>query len=294
MMEENNVEEEDHRHDDDHDDCCTSSVERGGYGRIPQDAGQNNAEDDYELQELLLIDRVIKQNSYSAFLLHSGEDCTSKMAIKILSDALTCMKRIVLLAMRGQDTTQKRVEDEAAQEFVMTEGIAMANELSLFPNTSLPLNGLQDSKYFIYNCTVTISDFQTYSRSRNHPTVYTSCLLLNLALAHHCLGVNGDSASFSKAAKLYSKGLQLLALAPPETPQVTVLSLMILAMNNIAHVHNAMGQHQESTTSISQLSALLRIVHTAASPCTFFSPCDVHRFTLNAMLGCMPKTAGAA
>lgn len=237
--------------------------------------------DVYGSQELvLLIDHAIKQNSYSAFLLHSREHSNND-AIQILSDALSSMKQIVvLLATQDRCTTDRRI----------------GMPIELFPNTSLPLNDLQDSMYFIYNYSVTVSDAgRSNARIFNHPAVFTSCILLNLALAHHCLGVqNGDCASLCKAENLYSKALQLIGVAPPDTSRTTVLSVMIIAVNNLAHVHSAMGQHQNARTFISQLSSLVQIVQTAAVPCTFFSPRDVHRFTLNVMLWCTPKTAGAA
>lgn len=165
--------------------------------------------------------------------------------------------------------------------------------IELFPNTSFPLNGLQDSKYFIYNYTMNVSDCH-HARTFKHPAVFTSGILLNLALAHHRLGVNGDHASFSKAENLYSMGLQLIGVAPPDTPRTTVYSVMIIAVNNLAHVHYALGHYQNARALISQLSSLLHVVQTAHSPSSFFSQRDLHRFTMNAMLWCTPKTAGAA
>lgn len=68
-------------------------------------------------------------------------------------------------------------------------------------------------------------------------TVISSCILFNLALCYHCLGVQGRDSAISKAVHLYRLSRQALYSDPFAYEVPAMMMIAILSLNNEASAH---------------------------------------------------------
>ncbi len=238
---------------------------------------QGTREREANVDGMLSLEHAVKMNNESALLLCSGEE--GGKAVLKLSQSLCLIRK--LLAIQGRNIDQQEDDAIGGVELTSVQKPALPTDLSM--------NGLQDSNYFIYNHTMSVP--AGHPRNPSHLPLYSACIVLNLAMAYHCLGTKGNQAAYKKAENLYSMSLQLLSLSHPDSICDTVLSMKILAVNNLAHVHDEKGHYEKSRYAIRQLSFLLQAVDSTG---TFFSARDLHKFVLNVMLWGAPKMAAAA
>jgi len=201
-------------------------------------------------------------------------------AVHQLSSSLTSIKKLL--------TIMQHIYTDQEREAFFEEPESTKVEMPVLP-TDRAMRGLRHPNYFIYNHCLSVS--ACHSRNSKHLPVYSACVVLNLALAHHRLGIKGNRAALNKAESLYSMALQLLNLPYPASTSEIILSMKIIAVNNLAQVHQETGAFEESNIFIRQLSLLLQ---TMVSTGTFFSEQDFNKLVLNVMLCGPPMLAAAA
>jgi hypothetical protein len=228
------------------------------------------------------IELAIRLNNESASLLCSGEDAK---AVARLSKSLTSMRRMIG-ARRSRGGRQCVLDGSSTEASSTTCGTS--SERPALPS-SLQIAALRDSDYFIYNRCMEVPSF--HQRSLKHLSLYSACIVLNLALAHHRLGIKGHRCSLNKAEKMYYVALKLLSGPSLPSKDETVLSMRIFAVNNLVQVHQERCQYDKAKAAVRHLSVLLdRVLSTG----TFFHKEELRRFVLNASLWEPPQMAASA
>lgn len=221
------------------------------------------------------MEAAVDLNNESAALLCSGED---GKAVARLSRSLTSMRQ--LIARHSRTGRQ-----------CPTPGDASARGSDLIPviPSSLQVPALRDSDYFIYSRCMEVPSF--HQRSHKHVSLYSACIVLNLALAYHRLGIKGHRCSLSKAERMYYMALQLLSGPSASSNSETALSMRVFAVNNLVQVHQEQCQYNKAQAGVKHLSALL---NEAMSSGTFFHKDELRKFVLNASLWEPPQMAASA
>jgi hypothetical protein len=131
--------------------------------------------------------------------------------------------------------------------------------------------------------------------------LYSACIVLNLALVHHQLGVQSVSQegrfNLFKAEKMYHMVLQLLqspclSNASFWSGRQAVVSMRLIALNNLAALHEAVWSISSTRSGNSEdtCAALVKQLHAALMQAridgdgSFLSDLDLQWFALNVEL----------
>jgi hypothetical protein len=224
------------------------------------------------------MESTIRLNNESSSLLCSGEDAK---AVERLSRSLTSMRRMVAMKCRI---------DSSGASTSSSCNTTSSEDRPALPS-SLQVAALRDSDYFIYSRCMEVPSF--HHRNSKHLPIYSACIVLNLALAHHGLGIKGRRSSLSKAERMYYMALQLISAGPYIPPKdETVLSMRIFAVNNLVQVHQEQCQYKKAKAAVKHLSNLLNGVSLFGG--TFFHKEELRKFVVNASLWEPPKIAASA
>lgn len=157
------------------------------------------------------------------------------------------------------------------------------------------MEDLQSPHCFIFNrCILVNVGEQTAGEcpefTDNLP-LYAGCIVLNLALLHHRIGVKsggGDRFSLLKAAKMYCMTLEIvhaLSLSSPSSSsgRHTALSMRLVALNNLAALNIDCRPGAVLTLVTNQVHVALEEVKTIDDVLLgrFFSDTDTRQFTAN-------------
>jgi hypothetical protein len=213
------------------------------------------------------IDYAIQLNNEGVTLLSAGED-----------------QKAVLNFIRSLAMVRKEIFNETPSDESSTSPFKSLR--SAMPSQA-PLSNLKDSSYFIYNRTMTITP--GYPKTPAAIPIYSACIILNLALAYHCLGKQGYRGCIQKAEIMYEMVTKMLA-GPPRDNETSV-SIRMVAINNLCQIHQEQNRYSETTEEIESLSVL---INQAVSSRGFFNDSDLHLLILNVMLWSPPELAPAA
>jgi hypothetical protein len=145
---------------------------------------------------------------------------------------------------------------------------------------------------FIYNRAFVIDAAQPKEPQRGETElqVYSACFVFNLALIYHRRGINQRSAHLlTKAEKVYEMGKKIvrgLSLS-----YGTVLSVSLVATNNISLIQFGQGHCSEARHG---LSCLAYLIDSTENSRDFFSQKDWDGLHLNMLLLNPPGFAPAA
>lgn len=217
------------------------------------------------------IECAIQLNNESVVLLCAGED---EKAITTLTKSLALVRQQISGQAGCHWPTEKH------PDYCMSTMPAIP--------ARMPLAQLRDANYFIYNQCMTIPN--SHQRSARNIPIYSACIVLNLALSYHRLTTRGYSWCAEKAEKMYGMAIRLLS-GPLTASNETALSMRMVALNNLAQIHNDQCRFLETKNDIQELSAM---INTVVSYGEFFTSCDLHSFVLNIMLWGPPRMAAAA
>lgn len=220
------------------------------------------------------IERSVDLCNESAALLCNGQ---AGKAISKLSSSLSTMKQMLASSdTRATLTTTAPTKDDGTEP----------------PVGPYPLQRafLRTSNYYVYNqCMVASAGSPTYNAE--HITMYSAGIVINSALAYHRLGISHNQSWLWKAEMMYRMTLQLLSAMADQEDEI-VLSMRILIVNNLAHVHHERSEHDKVVVAIKTLASLLTRLPESS---TLFTETDKHRFAMNVGLwGASAETAAAA
>jgi hypothetical protein len=226
------------------------------------------------------IEHVIQFNNEGASFLGAGED---KRAFVSLSQALVMIQRMSEPAVHSLPIDISTSPPASSKSTEQLPGIEKAVAIA----SQQPLLNLQDSSYFIYNRPVAISP----EAPRNHEalSMYSACVILNLALAYHRQGIRGNQFCTQKAERLYEMITVLLRECPMDDD--TSVFIRLVAINNVSHIHYEQLQFKQTREELGFLSLLIRQLGAKRA---LIHQADLDLLLLNVLLITPPDVAPAA
>ena len=212
-------------------------------------------------------------NNHGVALLISGQ---SSFAMRLFQRALVVL----------QECTHGESPPNANTDITL-EGAGMPL------HDSVSLSELQDRQSFsyIYDHGILIVD-STQANNETTISLYSAVILFNSALASHRKGrLERSEASLKKALLLYEMCGALLKTTTAAQNDMSITTLILLALNNKAHIHHEQLEYAESQTCLAEISDTMSAVECIHSTLRHV---NVEAFILNVMLMGPPTTARAA
>jgi len=238
------------------------------------------------------IQQLIELNNKSISLLECGLECK---AVHALKGSISLVKDVARTQQQRPDSWKISSSDQESP--------------SVFP-AHHAMRDLESPDFFIFNRCMQLDSTTTPLAVEGILPICSACVLLNLALVHHRLGVHnalGHNIFILKAEKLYLKALQLLqsplfAASCSSSPATarrrrTVLSMRLVAVNNLAVIRldTCPPANHKDDSSLLQALRFHAILTEATSQGTFFSDLELRKFAMNAKrLGEATLICGAA
>jgi hypothetical protein len=153
------------------------------------------------------------------------------------------------------------------------------------------LPNLQDLNCFIYSNALMFSLTSDSTPSSEDIHVFTSVIILNIALAYHRRGLARNPGCLFKAEKMYEMIGKLLG--DSEVKRGTALLVKVAAINNLSQLRHDQGDFAFSSEGFQYLGSLIDF----AGENLYHTKCEEHVYKgmlLNALLVAPPDVAPAA
>jgi hypothetical protein len=217
---------------------------------------------------------ALRLNNEGIMLLLENRD---QEALVSFTESLTQVKR--LFAASEED-------DNTYGQTPMPMNAIIHHSTSVIPN-------LHDVSCFIYNSALVFSllDSDCTPSDGGDLHVYTSVIILNIALAFHRRGLTGNSAFLLKAEKMYEMVGKVLGNS--DVDQGTALLVKIAAINNLSQLRHDQGDYAFSQQGFRYLGSLINY----AGEQLHCTKCEEHMLRgmlLNAFFVTAPDAAPAA
>ena len=231
-----------------------------------------------------IVETAISLNNKGVFLLLAGKD---QAAAEALTQALMYMKE-QLYKTNSPDPLPSPYHDHCDAVLASTATTSSTNmslEKSLI--TSTPLPNLEDEYYFIYNQALTVSP--ALPRSDVHLHLFSTCIILNLALGYHRRGLQGNRSCLCKAEKMYEMAAKLMG--NETTNSENALQIKLAIVNNLAQIRYGQGNFGEARAGMNCLVSLIQRIGTGSS---LLKEGEINGIMLNLLFLSPPEIAPAA
>lgn len=219
---------------------------------------------------------ALQLNNEGVRLLLAGNDVDG---MTYLTDALTRVK-MMLSSRRGTDTVT----------YPHGAGVTPPN-VQFMHGATYKLAGLHDDCCFIYGNALIFNMDYNVMPSTDYIHIYTSVIILNVALAYHRRGLSANATCLLKAEKMYEMVGKLLATST--AAQGTELLVKTAAINNLSQLRYDQGDYAFARDGFQYLASLISYAGDRLH--AFNCEEDVYRgMVLNALLVSAPDTAPAA
>jgi hypothetical protein len=166
-----------------------------------------------------------------------------QQAVTCLKLSLNIVKHLLGIAINDNNRSSSNTSNEALNIQLLAHSL---------PN-------LQDSNSFIYCSLLAFSVAEASETLPSEDTiqVYSSVLILNIALAYHRKGVSGNEASLAMAEQMY--GMVIKLLSDCEHNQGVALVAKLASMNNLSLLQRNQGYHNLAQQGFQYLGDLIDI-----------------------------------
>jgi hypothetical protein len=211
-------------------------------------------------------------NNQGVDLLVSGE---SSRAMETFQSALSLLKAV----------------HEAETTFCNERSVSCDNASLSFCESTSVVTGLQGLHCYVYDHGLMIAENTNGDTTDEAVSLYIAIVLFNLALASHSEGTAlGREQSLMKASTLYSLVAQLLTRCTILEDTSSAI-LILLALNNKAHIHYDQCDYVQSVDCMLQISKIMgsaRGLHSA------LNHKNLEGLLLNVIIMITPTAAQAA
>lgn len=245
---------------------------------------------------------IALNNEGVLLLLASGED---RKAVDTLTRSLSLMKCLLdEEASRDSsshgnregsdcdDLPHHRSQDSECPPMVQPSGRIKLHD------TCHPLPNLTDSSYFIYNHLITLlpaedPDLAVCESGDSQLTVYSACIIMNLALAYHRNGRVGNGSCLRKAESLYGLVDHLLSGWACHA-NATAQMVRVAALNNLTLLFHECNNWNLAQQGLESFSFLMRTYSERQTYEDVFEPRIWSALVLNILFLNSPHLAAAA
>jgi hypothetical protein len=240
---------------------------------------------------------ALQLNNHGVLSLSKGED--EEFAVSLFTQALGRFKahvreQIVLTGPASGGAKEAMDCDPSASSGVRGDGD--------FRVMAMPCSRISpDAHNHIFNRTISICPGNPVGP--DYIPVYSSCILVNLAIAYHRMAIKSSShVHLLRAERLYDMIVRSLI---PSHGDATSVAVRTVALNNLADVHHRQSRFDSTERDIARLSSLILQRSRSAprgdgggasssSSTSLLTDSDIDSMILNVLLWTSPQTAAAA
>jgi hypothetical protein len=209
--------------------------------------------------------------------------CEDVLAVSFLSNAIKLLQQAI------PNPRKMSVGSEDPSFFLVD--VAYDHQLTV------EIPGMEQEQHtFIFNRAIVIPQLQQRGSYESEGAIdddiqaYTAVIIFNLALSHHRRGMcTGESKALTKADKLYSLVLKLLAADDSNTSRMNVI-VKLAAINNLAQLRFDAGDYEQGREGLIHLSSAFRVM----SVSYLLNEEDLKDLLMSALLLRAPSVAPAA